>query len=247
VNPSAKFALKLWASIYAVVAVFAILGKLLGTAALPLEDAVGKLLNEPVEIAGIRYGVGTPITPNMVAFLAEKNMEEIRTRRPGILGFRHYGAAMAFLNFLGLVLLIYAVAWDKLIAALGDKIESVKNELATAESRKKESLELLRTYEDLLHKLRDERQSMLSAAEADGKTAYEGMSAAAKETAGVIVEAAKRESQAREEHGLWELRKDVAVKAVELAEQVLRKEATEKDHDFMVRDFMEKLREMKLA
>ena len=246
-NPSAKFALKLWASIYAVAAVFAILAKLLGTATLPLEESAGTLLDEPVEIAGIRYGVGTPIIPSMADFLAEKGMEEIRTRRPGILGFRHYGAAMAFLNFLGLVLLIYAVAWDKLIAALGNKIESVKNELATADSRKKESLELLQTYEGLLHELRDEHQSMLSAAEADGKTAYEDMIAAARETAGVIVEAAERESRAREEQGLWELRRDVAATAVELAERVLRKEATEKDHDFMVRDFMEQLREMELA
>jgi len=245
-NPSAKFALKMWASIYAVVAVFAILGKVMGTAVLPVEESTGRLLDEPVEIDGLHYGVGTPVGSVMVKALSEQGVEEIRTRRPGILGFRHYGRAMAVLNFIGLVLLIYAVAWDKLIAALKNRSESVKNELTVAESRKKESLELLRTYEGLLDKLRDEREDMLGQAEADGRTARDELVTSAKGSASVIVQAAEKEAQAREEHSLSELRKAVALRAVDLAEEVLRKEATERDHDFMVRNFMGRLKEMEL-
>ncbi len=246
-KPGAKFALKMWLSVYVAVAAFAIMGKLLGTATLPLQEAEGRLLDEPVEIEGVDYGVGMPVSPVMIKALAGQGVEEIRTRRPGILGFRHYGSAMTFLNFAGLVLLIYAFAWDKLVAALDKKGDTIKNELAVAESRKKESVELLRTYEALRDKLQAEREAILGEAEADGKTARDELVKSAEETADIIVKAAERETQAREEHSLWELRKAVAARAVDLAEDVLRREVTGKDHEFLVQDFLAKLREMEPA
>ncbi len=242
-----KLAVKVWAVIYAAVAVFAILGKVLGAGVVPVDKAVGRLLDEPVKVEGMQFGVGAQMTRTLTQALERSGVEEVRARRRGILGFRHYSAALTLLNFAGLVILIYAFAWEKLIAALDSKIEAIRNELATADSRKKESLELLRTYEQLLKKTGAEREKMLGEAEADGKSLREEMVASAEKTAAVIEEAARKEILAREEHARSELGKEVSLKAIDLAKDVLRREVSEDDHEFLVQDFLKRLKEMSLA
>jgi len=242
-----KFALKVWVIIYAAMALFAILGKLLGAGPVPVEKAVGRLLDEPVKLEEMQFGVGMQITRTLAQGLQRSGVEQVRARRRGILGFRHYRAVLTFLNFAGLVILIYAFAWEKLIAALDAKIEAIRGDLATADSRKKESLELLSTYEDLLEKTRAQREKLLEEAEADGKSLHEEIVVSAQKTAVVIDEAARKEIHAREEHARSELGREISLKAVGLVEEVLRQEASDEDHEFLVQDFLDRLKEMKLA
>ncbi|HSD14513.1 MAG TPA: F0F1 ATP synthase subunit B [Flavobacterium sp.] len=132
------------------------------------------------------------------------------------------------LIFLVFFLLMKKLAWKPILGAVKSREESINNALASAETAKKELLNLKADNQRLLDEARAERDTMLK----EAREIKEKMIADAKSEAQVqgakMIEQAKASIESEKNAALAELKNQVSGLSVEIAEKLLRGELSNK-------------------
>jgi F-type H+-transporting ATPase subunit b len=146
-------------------------------------------------------------------------------------------------GFLGLLFILIKFAWKPMLAALEERETSIENSLKAAETARNEMANLKADNEKLLAEARLERDVILrKAQEASVKMIEEAKNEAAK--AGALqIENAKAVIENEKKAALTEVKNQVAILTIEVAEKLLRRNLTdEKAQKALVDEFVKDLK-----
>jgi F-type H+-transporting ATPase subunit b len=146
-------------------------------------------------------------------------------------------------GFLGLLFILIKFAWKPMLAALEERESSIENALKAAESARNEMTNLKADNEKLLAEARLERDVILrKAQEASVKMIDDAKNEALKVTAQQI-ENAKAVIETEKKAALTEVKNQVAILTLEVAEKLLRRNLTdEKAQKALVDEFIKDIK-----
>lgn len=128
------------------------------------------------------------------------------------------------LLFLTLLFLLKKYAWKPILNAVNEREKSIEEALNKAEDAKKEMAELKSANEDLLKQARIERDEMLKDARVMKDKIVAEAKAKANEDAERIITSARESIQHEKMAAVTELKNQVALLSVEIAEKILKQE-----------------------
>jgi len=123
-----------------------------------------------------------------------------------------------------LLFLLAKFAWKPILKAVKDREASIEDALNSAEEATKKMEALKSDNEALLNKARAERDEMLKEARTVKENIVSEAKASAKVDAEKIMEAARQNIQNEKMAAITELKNQVAVLSVEIAEKILKDE-----------------------
>lgn len=128
------------------------------------------------------------------------------------------------LLFLTLLFLLKKYAWKPILNAVNEREKSIEEALNKAEEAKKEMAELKSANEDLLKEARAERDEMLKEARTMKDKIVAEAKAKANEDAERIIVSARESINHEKMAAVTELKNQVALLSVEIAEKILKQE-----------------------
>lgn len=131
--------------------------------------------------------------------------------------------------FVVLLFLLRKFAWKPILNAVNEREDSIKNALDSAEDAKREMAKLKSTNEDLLNEARGERDAMLKDARDMKDKIVAEAKVTANEQADRIVAEARESIQHEKMAAITELKNQVAVLSIEIAEKILKEELSSAD------------------
>lgn len=147
-----------------------------------------------------------------------------------------------FIGFIALLVVLSKFAWPAITEALSAREESIDNALAAAERAKVEMASLKAENEKLLQEARLERDKILKEASDTAKRVIEEAKLEAKKQGDKMIEDAREAIQTEKRAALADVKNQVAMLSVQIAEKLLRKNlANEKEQKSLVEDFVEDL------
>ncbi|PJA07955.1 MAG: ATP synthase F0 subunit B [Flavobacteriales bacterium CG_4_10_14_0_2_um_filter_32_8] len=133
------------------------------------------------------------------------------------------------LLFIVLLFLLRKFAWKPILNAVNEREDSIKEALNAAEDAKREMAKLKSSNEDLLNQARAERDEMLKEARGIKDNIVANAKTTAKVEAEKIVAAARESIQHEKMAAITELKNQVAVLSIEIAEKILKNELSSAD------------------
>lgn len=134
------------------------------------------------------------------------------------------------LLFVGLIILLRALAWKPILKSVNDREQGIKDALASAEAARKEMHNLQADNQRILQEARLERDAMIK----EAREIKEKMIADAKAEAAAqgdkIIEQAKATINSEKNAALAELKTQVAGLSLEIAEKILKNELSNKEN-----------------
>ena len=144
-------------------------------------------------------------------------------------------------QFRRVAFILYKLAWGKIRNFFVGRREGIKVALEEAVAAKAEAEQKFSEYSDRLTKATDEIVGISEMIKSQGRIEKEKII----ESANASAEKMKEDAQARMEHDLKSasnrLRAEAAELSVKMAEDVLKKTIKEKDHEEMVKDFLNRM------
>jgi F-type H+-transporting ATPase subunit b len=125
--------------------------------------------------------------------------------------------------FVLLVLLLGKLAWKPILASLKEREESIQQALDSAESGKKEMASLKADNEILLRETREERDKILRDARTAANRIHDEAQVDAKKNADRMIEDAKSIIQTERNAALRDVKEQVAMFSIEIAEKLIKK------------------------
>ncbi|MBL7872815.1 MAG: F0F1 ATP synthase subunit B [Cyclobacteriaceae bacterium] len=125
--------------------------------------------------------------------------------------------------FILLVLLLGKLAWKPILTSLKEREESIQQALDSAENAKKEMASLKEDNEKLLRETRDERDKILRDARTAANRIHDDAQANAKKNADRLIEDAKSIIQTEKNAALREVKEQVAMFSLDIAEKLIKK------------------------
>jgi len=124
--------------------------------------------------------------------------------------------------FLLLVLLLAKFAWKPILGSLKEREESIQQALDSAEKAKIEMAALKSDNEKLLREAREERDKILREAREAANRLHDQAQADAKKNADKIIEDAKAIIQTEKNAALRDVKSQVAMFSLEIAEKLIK-------------------------
>ncbi len=137
--------------------------------------------------------------------------------------------AWQVLLFVVLMLLLRKFAWKPILNAVNEREDSIKEALDSAEDAKREMAKLKSSNEDLLNEARADRDAMLKEAKEIKDKIVGDAKATANEEAEKIVVAARESIQHEKMAAITDLKNQVALLSIEIAEKILKDELSSAD------------------
>ena len=131
--------------------------------------------------------------------------------------------------FIGLVLLLKKFAWKPILDAVNEREEGIKNALLSAENAKKEMQQLKADNEKIVAEALLQRDAIIKEAKEIKNDMIETAKENAQEQVNKMVQAAKESIEREKTAVLFDMKKQISVLSVEIAEKVLRNELSNKD------------------
>ena len=131
--------------------------------------------------------------------------------------------------FLILMFLLTKFAWKPILSAVKERDASIEEALSSAKEAKLAMAELKSNNEDLLNEARAERDAMLKEARGIKDTIVADAKITANEEADKIIAAARESIQHEKLAAITELKNQVAVLSIEIAEKILKDELSSAD------------------
>ncbi|MEP0263346.1 F0F1 ATP synthase subunit B [Dokdonia sp.] len=131
--------------------------------------------------------------------------------------------------FLLLIFLMRKFAWKPILTALNDREESIQGALDAAEDAKKEMQNLQADNEKLIKEARAERENLLKEAREIKTKMIEDAKGEAKVEADKMITQAQAAIEAERKSAVADLKSQVALLSVEIAEKVVKNELSDKD------------------
>jgi F-type H+-transporting ATPase subunit b len=128
------------------------------------------------------------------------------------------------ITFLCLLLLLSRFAWKPIMSSLREREETIENALKSAELARKEMAKLRADNERLLDEARAERDAMMRKAQQTADTIVEEAKNKAAAESNRIVESARAAILAERQAAIDDIRRQIAVLSVDVAEKVLRRQ-----------------------
>ncbi|MBL7875855.1 MAG: F0F1 ATP synthase subunit B [Cyclobacteriaceae bacterium] len=129
--------------------------------------------------------------------------------------------------FLGLFFLLAKFAWKPILSSLKEREESIQQALDSAELAKKEMANLKADNEKLLRETREERDKILRDARDAANRIHDQAQADAKKNADRMIEDAKAVIQTEKNAALRDVKEQVAMFSLEIAEKLIKKNLTD--------------------
>ncbi|MFB3926443.1 MAG: hypothetical protein ACE14T_10355 [Syntrophales bacterium] len=149
--------------------------------------------------------------------------------------------AWRILNFAVLAFLLYKMTWRKIKDFFVGRREGIKIALEQAVAAKEEAEKKFKEYSDRLAKATEEIAGISEMIKAQGQVEKEKII----ENAKIAASKMKEDAKARMEQDLAaassRLRAEAAELSVKLAEETLKRKVEKKDHEQMVKDFLDRM------
>ena len=133
------------------------------------------------------------------------------------------------LVFCILFFLLAKFAWKPILKAVNERDASIKEALSSAEEAKRKIAELKSDNQELLNEARAERDAMLKEARGIKDSIVAGAKVTANEEAEKIIVAARESIRHEKMAAITELKNQVAVLSIEIAEKILKNELSSTD------------------
>jgi F-type H+-transporting ATPase subunit b len=128
------------------------------------------------------------------------------------------------ITFVTVLLLLKKFAWKPILKMIKEREESIDNALKSAEKAKAEMLQLQSNNERILQEARNERDAMLKEAREIKEKMISEAKGQAKAEGDKLLAAARETIQNEKMAAITELKNQVALLSVEVAEKILRRE-----------------------
>ncbi|MCK4534155.1 MAG: F0F1 ATP synthase subunit B [Syntrophobacterales bacterium] len=145
------------------------------------------------------------------------------------------------LNFVVLFVILYKLSAKAIRNFFAGGRESIKASLEEAVTAKEEAEKRLREHSDRLDKATAEIQGIADMIEAQGLAEKEKIIEEAKRAAEKMKEDSKARMDQEFKRVLNQLRTEATELSVKMAEEILKKNIEEKDHEAMVNDFLDRM------
>ena len=142
------------------------------------------------------------------------------------------------LSFIILLLILGRFAWKPIMKSLRDREGRIEDALHAADKAREEMENLRFSNEQLLHEAKEERDSILREARKIRESILEEARTKATAEADRIVQNARESIHYEKMEAITELKNQIAVLSIEIAEKLLQQELTD---DQAQKDLMEKL------
>jgi F-type H+-transporting ATPase subunit b len=149
------------------------------------------------------------------------------------------------LIFIGLILLLKKYAWKPILDAVNERESSIKDALQSAAAAKKEMETLQEDNQKILKEARAERESLLKEARKTGAELVDQAKKDAQVEAQKILTQAQEAIENEKRAAVNELKNQVAVIAMDIAEKVVLKELDNKDQQLKLVDTLLKDADLK--
>lgn len=128
------------------------------------------------------------------------------------------------ITFLCLLLLLSRFAWKPIMSSLREREETIENALKSAEMARQEMAKLRSDNERLLDEARAERDAMMRKAQQTADIIVEEAKNKAAAESNRIVESARAAIQSERQAAVDDIRRQIAVLSVDVAEKVIRRQ-----------------------
>lgn len=146
-------------------------------------------------------------------------------------------------GFLGLLFILIKFAWKPMLAALEERESNIENSLKAAESARNEMANLKADNEKLLAEARLERDVILRKAQEASVKMIEDAKNEATKVGAIQIENAKAVIENEKKAALTEVKNQVAILTIEVAEKLLRRNLTdEKAQKSLVDEFVKDIK-----
>ncbi len=236
-KPAAKKALLLVGALYAVV-VLVMVGALLVKARPEQPGEVIERVRERINEVQAWAHEQDPehIRPRPLTEAdAERIFKDHLVARGPIIGI-NFTLPMQCLNFAVLLLLLWGIAWDPLLAMLDERRGRIKEQLDHAAGSVEEAAELLRRRREELEQLRRDRQQIIERAEELGQEERREIVERARSEAERMMQEARDRLREEARRAQAALREDVADIAVRIAAEVVHREISPEDHARLIEE-----------
>lgn len=145
--------------------------------------------------------------------------------------------------FIALFLFLTKFAWKPIIGALNEREESIRQALESAEKAKAEMAALQAGNEKLLKEAREERDKIVRDAREAANRLIDQAQSEARKSADKLIEDAKAVIITEKQAALREVKSQVALFSIEIAEKLLKKNlASDKAQKDMVEEFIKEIK-----
>ncbi len=133
------------------------------------------------------------------------------------------------LIFIALIFLLRKFAWKPILTAVNEREDGIRNALLSAENARKEMQNLQSDNQRILQEARMERDALLKEAREMKDKMIADSKAEAQEVGQKMIEQAKNAIQAEKNSAMADLKSQVSVLSLEIAEKLLKEELSNKD------------------
>lgn len=148
-------------------------------------------------------------------------------------------------TFTVLFLLLYFTAWPKLLSALEERENTIRNQLEEAERERNQAAELVEKHRQEVEKVREDARAILEEQRAEGQKVRADIVGKARDEAEQIVEKARQEIGLERDKAVEILRREAVELSLEAAGKVLGRAITEDDHRRLVEEAVSELGKLK--
>ena len=148
--------------------------------------------------------------------------------------------------FGSVVLILGKYAWPPLIKVLDDRQNAIRESLENAKREREASEELLKQYQEKIDSSREEATAIVEEGKRDAEDVRRRIHEEARSEANQMVERAKREIQLATDTAVKELYDKTAELSVRVAAGIIRKELSARDHEGLVTESLERMKNEKM-
>jgi F-type H+-transporting ATPase subunit b len=147
--------------------------------------------------------------------------------------------------FLCLFALLYKTAWPKLLSALEERENAIRQQLEDAQQKQQKAAALVEERLKELEKVKDEARALLEEERSQGQKMRQDIVTRAREEATQIVEKARQEIEFEREKAVESLRREAVDLSLDAASRVLGRSITDEDHRRLVEEAIAELGKLK--
>ncbi|MFC1477508.1 F0F1 ATP synthase subunit B [candidate division KSB1 bacterium] len=152
-------------------------------------------------------------------------------------------AIYAIITFLVLFVLLWKLAWPKIIGAIEEREEKIRNSLEEAEKAREAAERTTAEYQEMIAKAREESAEIIRKGTEQAEKVREDLIAKAKDDATKFVENTKKELELERDKAIQEMKLKVVDLSVAIATKIVKTSLTEEKQMELAR---QALKEMEL-
>ncbi|MEA3487523.1 MAG: hypothetical protein U9R20_07685 [Thermodesulfobacteriota bacterium] len=191
---------------------------------------------ETLQSVGTREGVEIEAETAAMGDIAEEEHHGKDHAKEKLINF-----GWRFLNFVVLLVVLYKLSAKAIRNFFVSDRESIRTSLEEAVAAKEEAEKKLEEHSARLDKAAGEIQGISDVIKAQGVAEKEKIIEAAKRSAKKMEEDSKARMDQEFKKALKQLRTEAAELSIKMAEEILKKNIKEKDHENMVNDFLDRM------